>query len=202
MADTTSITKADMARQIYIRSLDDKKRITRAEARGYVDAFFTMLEEHFMANHAVKLTHYGRLSPYFKPGGREVRNPKTKTSKAMHDVVTVSLVRTSTTQIPKASCRISTGDLIRQMAELSTRTEADLVVRIILENIRKTGLGTHHMEIREFGTFLPRWSEPRKGRNPKTGAPVEVPGKWKPAFKISKKLRARLTEAYTHDHCA
>jgi integration host factor subunit beta len=45
------------------------------------------------------------------------------------------------------------------------------------------------VEIRGFGSFRTRTRNPRIGRNPKTGAKVEVPAKRVPFFKPSKELR-------------
>lgn len=45
------------------------------------------------------------------------------------------------------------------------------------------------VEIRGFGSFSVSEYAPRVGRNPKTGAPVNVPGKRKARFKPGKALR-------------
>ena len=48
------------------------------------------------------------------------------------------------------------------------------------------------VEIRGFGSFAPRVRKTRTGRNPKTGALVEVPAKRVPYFRPSKELRVFL----------
>ena len=40
-----------------------------------------------------------------------------------------------------------------------------------------------------FGTFEVRERPARTGRNPQTGAPIDIPAKTVPAFKAGKKLR-------------
>ena len=40
-----------------------------------------------------------------------------------------------------------------------------------------------------FGTFEPKHRPARTGRNPQTGAPLEIPAKTVPVFKAGKKLR-------------
>jgi integration host factor subunit beta len=45
------------------------------------------------------------------------------------------------------------------------------------------------IEIRGFGSFRTRQRNPRIGRNPKTGARVDVPAKKIPYFKPSKELK-------------
>jgi integration host factor subunit beta len=48
------------------------------------------------------------------------------------------------------------------------------------------------VELRGFGAFSTRQREARKGRNPRTGETVDVPGKRVPFFKPGKEMRARL----------
>lgn len=48
------------------------------------------------------------------------------------------------------------------------------------------------VELRGFGAFSTREREARKGRNPRTGESVDVPGKRVPYFKPGKEMRARL----------
>ena len=48
------------------------------------------------------------------------------------------------------------------------------------------------VELRGFGAFSTRARHARKGRNPRTGETVEVPGKRVPYFKPRKEMRARL----------
>jgi integration host factor subunit beta len=48
------------------------------------------------------------------------------------------------------------------------------------------------VELRGFGAFSTREREARKGRNPRTGDTVEVPGKRVPFFKPGKEMRAKL----------
>jgi integration host factor subunit beta len=48
------------------------------------------------------------------------------------------------------------------------------------------------VELRGFGAFSTRQRDARKGRNPRTGETVDVPGKRVPFFKPGKEMRARL----------
>jgi integration host factor subunit beta len=48
------------------------------------------------------------------------------------------------------------------------------------------------VELRDFGVFSAKIRGPRKGRNPKTGAEVQVAQKVIPFFKTGKEMRARL----------
>jgi integration host factor subunit beta len=49
------------------------------------------------------------------------------------------------------------------------------------------------IEIRGFGSFETRHYRARKGRNPRTGAPVQVKQKRLPFFKAGKELRDRIS---------
>jgi integration host factor subunit beta len=48
------------------------------------------------------------------------------------------------------------------------------------------------VELRGFGTFSTRERDARTGRNPRTGAAVEIDAKRVPHFKPGKEMRARL----------
>ncbi len=48
------------------------------------------------------------------------------------------------------------------------------------------------VELRGFGTFSTRDRDARTGRNPRTGAAVEIDAKRVPHFKPGKDMRARL----------
>jgi integration host factor subunit beta len=48
------------------------------------------------------------------------------------------------------------------------------------------------VELRGFGAFSTREREARKGRNPRTGAAVDVSAKRVPYFKPGKEMRERL----------
>lgn len=70
--------------------------------------------------------------------------------------------------------------------------DVDACVRTILAAFSKTLGQGDRVEIRGFGSFHNSLRPPRKGRNPKTGEPVEVPAKTRPSFKAGKELRERV----------
>lgn len=53
------------------------------------------------------------------------------------------------------------------------------------------------IELRDFGVFTPKERKARKARNPKTGAPVDVPATKVCSFKVGKELKQRLADSYT-----
>jgi integration host factor subunit beta len=77
---------------------------------------------------------------------------------------------------------------ISRTAEIS-RKDSELIVDTIFESIVKTLRTGQKIEIRGFGSFRTRERKSRVGRNPKTGARVEVPAKRIPYFKPSKELK-------------
>jgi integration host factor subunit beta len=69
------------------------------------------------------------------------------------------------------------------------RKESDVVVCIIFDSIARALQSGDKVEIRGFGSFRTRQRGARIGRNPITGARVEVPSKKIPFFKPSKEVR-------------
>ncbi len=83
------------------------------------------------------------------------------------------------------------ADLVDKVTDLGdlTRRDGEVIVETLFESVigaLKTG---DQIEIRGFGSFRTRQRTARVGRNPKTGARVEVPAKRVPFFKPSKELR-------------
>jgi integration host factor subunit beta len=72
------------------------------------------------------------------------------------------------------------------------RKEAAIIIEHILASMVKAIERGDRVEIRGFGSFHTRPRGARVGRNPKTGARVEVPAKRIPFFKPSKELRDEL----------
>ena len=83
------------------------------------------------------------------------------------------------------------ADLIEEVSRVveMTRKEAEVIVEAIFDSIVRSLRGGDKIEIRGFGSFRTRQRQPRVGRNPKTGARVDVPAKKIPYFKPSKELK-------------
>jgi integration host factor subunit beta len=73
-----------------------------------------------------------------------------------------------------------------------TSADAEMSVKLILGEISTTLAKRGRAEIRGFGSFSINRRPERIGRNPKTGAPVEVPARDAPHFKPGKELRERV----------
>src|SRR3974390_1277903 len=70
-----------------------------------------------------------------------------------------------------------------------TRKESEVIVEAIFDSIVRSLGGGDKIESGGFGSSRTRQRQPRIGRNPKTGARVEVPAKKIPYFKPSKELK-------------
>ena len=70
--------------------------------------------------------------------------------------------------------------------------DAELSVKAILDAMSDKLATGKRIEIRGFGSFSLNYRPPRLGRNPKTGAKVQVPEKYVPHFKAGKELRERV----------
>lgn len=83
------------------------------------------------------------------------------------------------------------ADLIEEVSRVveMTRKDSEVIVEAIFESVVKSLRAGDKIEIRGFGSFRTRQRQPRVGRNPKTGARVEVPPKRIPYFKPSKELK-------------
>jgi integration host factor subunit beta len=77
--------------------------------------------------------------------------------------------------------KVTQGDL--------TRRDGEVIVDTLFQSVIGALQTNDKVEIRGFGSFRTRQRKPRIGRNPKTGARVDVPAKRIPFFKPSKELR-------------
>jgi integration host factor subunit beta len=83
------------------------------------------------------------------------------------------------------------ADLIEEVARVveMTRKDSEVIVEAIFDSVVRSLRTGDKIEIRGFGSFRTRQRQARVGRNPKTGARVEVPPKRIPYFKPSKELK-------------
>ena len=70
-----------------------------------------------------------------------------------------------------------------------TKARAELVVNGVFDSMTEALEHGEGIEIRGFGSFTVRPYKPYSGRNPRTGAPVPVPAKRLPFFKVGKELK-------------
>lgn len=87
------------------------------------------------------------------------------------------------------------SELIQRIAELNPHLYHRDVVRIvntIFDEISEALSRGNRVELRGFGAFSVKHRDARIGRNPRTGASVQVSEKHVPFFKTGKLLRERL----------
>ena len=82
---------------------------------------------------------------------------------------------------------------VARAAEL-TKKDAERLVEIVFESIIDTLNQGEKIELRGFGSFRVRERGARRGRNPKTGDPVDIPAKRVPYFKPGKELKELINE--------
>lgn len=85
-------------------------------------------------------------------------------------------------------------DAIAARADL-TKARAEMVVNCVFETMADSLVQGEGIEIRGFGSFTVRPYKPYAGRNPRTGAPVPVPSKRLPFFKVGKELKELVNES-------
>src|ERR671924_809329 len=82
---------------------------------------------------------------------------------------------------------------VARAAEL-TKKDAERLVEIVFESIIETLNHGEKIELRGFGSFRVRERGARRGRNPKTGDPVDIPAKRVPYFKPGKELKELIND--------
>ncbi len=87
------------------------------------------------------------------------------------------------------------SELVQKLAienpNLSLR-EIDSIVSIFFDEISMQLSEGGRVELRGFGAFSTRSRNGRTGRNPRTGATVEIDAKRVPYFKPGKEIRSKL----------
>ena len=81
--------------------------------------------------------------------------------------------------------------LVQDNPGLSVR-EVEKIVSVFFDEIVGRLQEDGRVELRGFGAFSIRGRDARKGRNPRTGEPVDVSAKSVPYFKPGKEMRERL----------
>src|SRR5213594_2229571 len=95
---------------------------------------------------------------------------------------------------------LTKADLIEEVLRITElpRKESETNVETIFDSIIGSLQKGQKIEIRGFGSFRTRERRGRVGRNPKTGAKVEVPAKKIPFFKPSTELKDFVNNAAAH----
>ena len=78
-----------------------------------------------------------------------------------------------------------------RQSQLSSK-DVELAIKTILEHMSQALSTGERIEIRGFGSFSLHYRPARIGRNPKTGDPVALSGKYVPHFKPGKDLKLQV----------
>ena len=83
------------------------------------------------------------------------------------------------------------GELIEAVAAAADLTKADATkaVEAVLETVTRTLKKGDQVSIVGFGSFSVKSRAARQGRNPKTGATIDIPASRVPGFKAGKALK-------------
>lgn len=73
-----------------------------------------------------------------------------------------------------------------------SKSQADSIIDTVFQSIRTALAEDDRVELRGFGSFFVKHRDARTARNPKTGAPAQVPEKRIIAFKAGKRLREQV----------
>ena len=76
-----------------------------------------------------------------------------------------------------------------------TKARAELVTTCVFDTMTQALERGEGIEIRGFGSFTVRQYRSYSGRNPRTGAPVPVPEKRLPFFKVGRDLKKIVDES-------
>ncbi|MCZ4260570.1 HU family DNA-binding protein [Limimaricola sp. G21655-S1] len=90
------------------------------------------------------------------------------------------------------------SELVQRIADDNPhllRRDVERILNVILAEIIETLARGGRVELRGFGAFSVVRRDPRPGRHPRTGAPLQVDETHAPKFRASKKLLARLNGA-------
>lgn len=80
-------------------------------------------------------------------------------------------------------------EAVMKVAELETKVQAHKVVEAVFDTITKTMGRGEDVAITGFGTFRVTKRAARQGRNPKTGATIQIAASTKPKFRAGKVLK-------------
>lgn len=88
------------------------------------------------------------------------------------------------------------SELVASVAEAAelTKKDAEKAVTAIFNSITNALVEKEKVQIIGFGTFEVRDRASRKGRNPQSGAEIEIPASKNPVFKAGKALKEAVNQ--------
>ena len=82
-------------------------------------------------------------------------------------------------------------ELVKEIAKKTRMPQKQVaeVISLLIDSIEKTVAKGKRVTLVVFGTFEARKRASRTGRNPQTGAEIQIPSKTVPAFSAGKKFK-------------
>src|SRR6266446_9024898 len=89
---------------------------------------------------------------------------------------------------PRGDMCMTKAELVDQVASTVQlpKHQTDAVITRFLQGIMDALHTGDKVELRGFGSFRLRHRQPREGRNPRTGNPIQIPAKAIPSFTVGK----------------
>ncbi len=93
------------------------------------------------------------------------------------------------------------SDLVETLAKQADipKKQAEQIVNLFFDSMSNALANGKCIEIRGFGSFVPRRYSAYEGRNPRTGEVVHVAKKCLPFFKVGREMRDRVNTASIKD---
>lgn len=87
-------------------------------------------------------------------------------------------------------------ELIAAVAEKTgmSKKDTEKFVSVVFDTVTDTIAAGEKVQLVGFGTFELKTREARTGRNPKTGAAIEIPASRAPVFKAGKGLKDKVAK--------
>jgi integration host factor subunit beta len=76
---------------------------------------------------------------------------------------------------------------------------AETIVNLVIDAMKSALIAGDRIELRGFGSFHIEEYQAYTGRNPKTGASIQVPPKKLPFFKVGKELKERINNRFINE---
>ena len=85
------------------------------------------------------------------------------------------------------------AESVSEKLDVSQQNAAEIVAAVFA-TMKKHLVAGKSIKLVQFGTFTVQDKSPRRGRNPRTGAPMTITKRQMVSFRPSKKLRDRLNK--------
>jgi integration host factor subunit alpha len=89
-----------------------------------------------------------------------------------------------------ALTRLDIADAVCDRCEGLSRREAKRLVDGVIEEVTSTLMRGENVKLHDFGSFVVRFKNERKGRNPRTGAKVPIESRRVVVFKASPNMKS------------